>query len=287
LVAIASASSPSELQPRYVVSRRRLLAAFVRRDFRIERSYRLAFLVQFGGSFSTLVSAGFLSHLVPGDQASLTRYGSDYFTFVLVGMAILGYFSVALGGFSASLQQEQEQGTLETLLASPTDPRLLLLFGAMWPFLFATLQLVVLFAAGGVLFHAKIASSHLLLAAGILILTVTAFSAMGLAASSLTIITKRTGPVISLLAATFSLLGGVLYPISVLPRALQIAAEALPMSYGLDAIRRSLVAHPNLHAIGIDALVLAIFSVVLVPLALQCFRWAVDRARRNGTLSHY
>jgi ABC-2 type transport system permease protein len=263
------------------------MGAFVRRDFRIERSYRMAFLIQFGGSFSTLVSAGFLSHLVPGDQASLTRYGSDYFTFVLVGMATLSYFTVALGGFSASLQQEQSEGTLEALLASPIDPRLLLLFGATWPFVFATVQLAILFAAGGVLFHAKIASGHLLLAAGALVLSVAAFSAMGLAVSALTIITKRTAPLVTLVAATFSLFGGVLYPISVLPRTLQIVAEALPMSYGLDAIRRSLVAHPDMHAIGIDALVLAVFSLVLVPLALQCFRWAVDRARRNGTLSQY
>ena len=212
-------SSPPNLSPGTSCPAAGYWARSYRRDFRIERSYRLAFLAQFGGSFTTLLSAGFLSRLVPGDEHSLARYGGDYFTFVLVGTATLSYFTVALGGFSDSLNQEQEQGTLEALLASPTDPRLLLLFGAAWPFLFATMQLAILLTAGGILFHAKILSSHLLLAAGILVLTVTAFSAIGLAASSLMIITKRTAPVLSLIAAAFGLLGGVLYPISAPPRA--------------------------------------------------------------------
>ena len=268
-------------------SQRRLLAAFVRRDFRIERSYRLAFITQFGGAFTTLLSAGFLSKLVPGNQPALSRYGADYFTFVLIGTATLSYFTVALGGFSESLSQEQQQGTLETLLASPNDPRVLLLYGAAWPLLFSTIQLVLYLVAGGLIFHARVSSAHLVLAGAIILLTVVAFSAVGLAAASLMLLTKRTGPLVALIGSAFALLGGVLYPIAVLPRPLQLLAEALPMSRGLDGARRALTAHPSTAAIEVDVLVLAAFSVVLVPAALQTFRWAVDRARRRGTLVHY
>jgi len=266
---------------------RRLLRAFVQRDFRIEKSYRFAFVAQFGGALTTLLSAGFLSRLVPGGQASLVRYGGDYFTFVLIGSATLGYFTVALGGFSDSLAQEQQYGTLEALLASPNDPRVLLLYGAAWPLVFSTVQLALYLVAGGLLFHAKISSTHLLLAGAMVLLTVIAFSAVGLAAAALLILTKRTGPLVGLIGSAFALLGGVLYPISVLPRPLQLLAEALPMSHGLDGVRRALVAHPDLGAIRLDAAILVAFSVVLVPVALQTFSWAVDRARRQGSLSHY
>ena len=135
---------------------------------------------KFGGAFTTLLSAGFLSRLVPSGQHSLSRYGGDYFTFVLIGTASLSYFTVALGSFADSLSQEQQHGTLETLLATPNDPRLLLLFGAAWPFLFSTGQLVVYLVAGGVLFHAHIASAHILLAAAVMLLTVVAFDRGGL-----------------------------------------------------------------------------------------------------------
>lgn len=264
-----------------------LLAAFIRRDFRLERSYRLAFLTQLGGAFTTMLSAGFLSRIVPGRQASLRPYGSDYFTFVLIGTAALSYFSVALGSFASSLSLEQQQGTMEALLVTPNDPRLLLLYGAAWPYLFATAELIFYVVIGAALFHAKIATAHLLLAGGMLLLTLIAFSVVGLAAGAVIVLVKRTGLLLGLVGSAFGLLGGVLYPIAVLPRPLQLLAEVLPMSRGLDGVRRSLVPHPDLGAIGVDAAVLGGFIVVLLPVALQGFQWAIGRARRTGSLSHY
>jgi ABC-2 type transport system permease protein len=264
-----------------------LAGAFVVRDFRLERSYRLAFLTSLGGAFTTLLSAGFLSRIVPGHQASLRPYGSDYFTFVLVGTAALNYFSVALGSFAASLSQEQQQGTLEALLVTPTDERLVLLYGAAWPFLFSTVQLLLYIVVGGVLFHAKVAADHLLLASGMMLLTLVAFGAVGLLAASVIVLAKRVGVLLTLVGSAFALLGGVLYPISVLPRPLQLLAEMLPMMHGLDGVRRALVPSPDFGAIARDAIILGAFSAVLVPAALQTFRLAVRRGRRTGSLSHY
>lgn len=264
-----------------------LAGAFVRRDFRLERSYRFAFLTQLGGAFTTLLSAGFLSRLVPADQVALRPYGGDYFTFVLVGTAALSYFSVALGSFSGSLGQEQEMGTLEALLVSPVDERALLICGAAWPCLFATAQLALYLVLGSVLFGGDVPVHHLGLAAVILGLTLVAFSAVGLAGAAVVVLTKRAGLLLAFVASAFALLGGVLYPISVLPRPLQLLAQSLPMSHGLDGVRRALGPDPDLGMIGRDALVLVAFSAVCVPAALEGFRWAVRRARRAGTLSHY
>ena len=263
-----------------------LAAAFLRRDLRIERSYRLAFVSNIGGVITTVLSAGFLSRLV-AQPKELIPYGGDYFTFVLIGTAALSFFSVALGSFSSSLGQEQEMGTLEALLVTPNDERRLLLCGAAWPFCFATAQLAFYLVLGAALLGAKVEVAHLGLAAGVLVLTLLAFSAVGLAGAAVIVLTKRAGVVLTLVAGAFSLLGGVLYPIDVLPRPLQLVAQALPMSHGLDGVRRSLVASPDTGAIAIDALVLVAFAAVCVPLSLEGFRWAVRRAKRQGTLSHY
>ncbi len=265
----------------------RLLWATILRDFRLERSYRLAFVTQVVGAFTTLLSAGFLSHLVPGEQSALRPYGSDYFTFALIGTAALSYFSVALGSFAGSLGQEQQQGTLEALLVTPNEPRRLLLYGAAWPCLFATVELVIYVVLGGLLFHARISYDNLLIATGMLLLTLIAFSAVGLVVASVIVLTKRAGLLVGMIGGGFALLGGVLYPISVLPRPLEWLAQALPMSHGLDGVRRALVPNPDLNAIGQDALVLVVFAALLIPLALRSFEWAVTRARRQGSLSHY
>lgn len=265
----------------------RLAKAYVLRDYRTERSYRLAFISSLFGSLTTLLSSGFLSRLVPDSQPELDKFGSDYFTFVLIGTASLSFFTLALGTFSGSLDTEQRQGTLEALLVSPRDPRLLLVCGSLWPFIFATVQTVVYLGLGVVLFSADLPPNRLVLAGVMTLLTVGVFGALGLAAASVVIITKRAGPLLTLTAAVFALFGGVLYPIEVLPSGLQFIARLMPMAYGLEGVRLSLVDDLDTGRIAIDALVLIGSMAVLVPAALAIFKWGVDRARRNGSLSQY
>jgi ABC-2 type transport system permease protein len=264
-----------------------LVTAFVQRDFRLERSYRLAFFAQMFGVLTTLLSAGFLSRIVPGSQETLRPYGGDYFTFILVGTAALNFFQVAMGSFSSSLGQEQSSGTLESLLVSPNDPRVLLLCGAAWPFVFSTLQLIVYVLLGALLFGVELHPGHLVLAGAGAVMTLIAVSAIGLLVAGVIVLTKRAGGLLTLIGAAFALFGGVLYPIAVLPRWLQLVAQVLPVSHGLDAIRLALVPDPDLAAIARHLAVLAVFAMVLVPVGLQSFAWAVRRARRAGTLMQH
>jgi ABC-2 type transport system permease protein len=147
---------------------------------------------------------------------------------------------------------------------------------------------VVLYLIGGVLlFSAELPLHRMALAGGMTLLTIGVFSALGLAAAALVIVVKRATPIITAAGAVFGLLGGVLYPISVLPGWLQVVARLMPMSYGLEGVRLSLVDELDTAIIARDAAVLVGSIAVLVPLALYLFVWGVDRARMRGTLSQY
>jgi ABC-2 type transport system permease protein len=263
------------------------LTAFLRRDFLLARSYRLQFILQLGGVFLTLVSFVFLARLVPGSQASLRPYGGDYFSFVLIGTGVASFFITGLTSFSDTLGREQATGTLEALLVTPNDSRLLLAAGGVWPFCFSAVQLAIYLTAGIVLFGARMAPANLLLVAALLAVSLLAFSALGLLAAAVLVQTKRGVLLVGMFAATFAMLGGVLYPITVLPGWLRVIARALPMSYGLDGVRLSLLPAPDLARIAQDAVTLILFAGVLLPTALLLFGWSIDRARREGTLGHY
>jgi ABC-type multidrug transport system permease subunit len=62
-----------------------------------------------------------------------------------------------------------------------------------------------------------------------------------------------------------TLLGGVLYPITVLPIWLQIFSYLLPITYSLRGMRHALLQGYSLAALSLDILALAMFSVVLLP----------------------
>ena len=265
----------------------RLVRAFLTRDFRVLRSYRLAFLVQLAGFLVIVPSLAFLARLVPGNQASLQPYGGDYFTFVLIGSGVLTFFTVALTSFADTFGLEQTTGTLEALLVTPNDPRVLLVGGALYPFIFSAVELALFLVAGVAVFGARIAPGNLLLVCGALLLSLLAFSALGLLAAALLIQTKRAALVVGMAAGLFGILGGVMYPVSVLPGWLSGLAQLLPITYGIDAIRLSLLPSPDLGRIGKDLLTLGAFAAVLLPAALLLFGWSVDRARRQGSIGHY
>lgn len=265
----------------------RLLVAFLRRDLRIQVSYRAQFLSQFLSLGMALATYVFLSSVVPGHQRVLRAYGYDYFTFVLIGSAASTFFVVGLHSFAGSLSREQATGTLEALLVTPHDARVLLVAGASWSFAFAAVQTCVYLTVGTLFLHARIAPSNLALVCVLAILCLASFSGLGLLATATLIQTKRGGTAIGLAGAVFGVLGGVLYPISVLPGWLQLVAHGLPISYGIDAVRRAALPSPDLGAIGADAAALALFTVVLLPTAYLVAGWSVNRARRSGSLAHY
>jgi ABC-2 type transport system permease protein len=264
-----------------------VLLALLSRDFLLARSYRLQFVLQLGGVFLTLVSFLFLARIVPGSQASLRPYGGDYFTFVLIGTGVATFFITGLTSFADALGREQATGTLEALLVTPNDSRILLAGGALWPFCFSAAQLVIYLAAGIILFGAHLSLSNLLLVAAMMIVSLLAFAALGLLAAAVLVQTKRGVLLIGMFGATFAMLGGVLYPVSVLPEGLRLIARLLPMTYGLDGVRLSLLPDPNLTRIAQDALALVGFTIVLLPTALLIFGWSINQARKHGSLGHY
>jgi len=264
-----------------------LYSATLRRDFRHQVSYRLQFIAQLGGLSLTIVSFWFLAKLVPGQQSALNVYGGDYFTFVLVGTGAATFFTVGVNGFTDSLEREQNTGTLETLFLSPNRPRQLLLAGAIFPFLFAVFQMVFYVFVGVAFLGAHVYLPNFVLAAFVLLLSVAAFSSIGLVAAATLIHTKRAVVVVAIADIVFTLLGGVLYPISVLPSFLQWLAHILPVTYGLDGVRQAVLRSPNWGSVGRDCLALALFTAIFVPLALWLFEFSVQRARIRGSLSQY
>src|SRR5436305_272795 len=77
------------------------LATFVAKDFAEASSYRFAFVLRYVGALFTVLVFYFISGLVQG-QASphLAPYGSSYFEFVLVGLALAGYLRTSMTTFA-------------------------------------------------------------------------------------------------------------------------------------------------------------------------------------------
>ena len=262
--------------------------AFLRRDWRLQLSYRFSFLLQFFGIFFNLLVFYFLSQLVGISAAPyLKPYGGDYFAFVLIGLAFSGYFGVGLNSFAANLREAQTTGTLEAMLMTPTRLSTVIMSSSIYDYGFVTFQVFVYLALGGLLFGVQLDKGNTPAALVILVLTIIAMTSLGIIAASFIMVLKRGDPVTLLISSLAVLLGGVYYPVQLMPQWLQQLSRLVPITYSLDAMRRTLLADASFQEIMPDIIALAIFGIVLVPVSLLIFRYAVHRAKVDGSLAHF
>lgn len=262
--------------------------AFIHRDFITETSYKFSFFLQFFGILLSILIFFFLAKLFEGREIPyLKQYGSNYFAFVLIGIAFSTYLNVAVRSLSKSIREAQMMGTLEALLVTQTEIPTIILGSSIYSYIFATVQVVVYLLLGVFVFGVNIGGANYFGAILILILTVTSFSSMGIISASFIMILKKGDPIAWLFTSLSWLLGGVYYPIEVLPDWLEKLSYLLPITYSLNGMRLALLQGGSLKILAPNIIALLIFSIVLLPVSLFIFRYAVRKAKVNGSLSQY
>lgn len=83
------------------------------------------------------------------------------------------------------------------------------------------------------------------------------------------------------------LLGGVMYPVAVLPSYLQKLSYLLPITHALRGARAAVLHGASVGQLLPEISALAGFCVVAVPGSLLAFALGMRRARVTGTLSHF
>lgn len=251
-------------------------------------SYRLNFFLQMGGIFLSTLMYFFLSRLIgPGIANQLAPYGGDYFSFVLIGIAFTDYLTVSLKSFSGQIREAQMQGTLEAILVTPTSVATILFSSSLYNFTMTSLRVFVYLVMGVILFGLELHVTSLPAFLVIMVLTVLSFSGIGLISAAFIIVFKQGSPIDWVMGAVSSLLGGVFYPVSVLPSWLEPFSSLLPITYALEAMRHILLNGATLVEVGDKALALAVFAALLLPAGLVAFGYGLKTARREGSLIHY
>jgi len=262
--------------------------SFLRRDYMEAASYRLSFLWQVFGVLFSVVMFYFIARLF-GASASpyLAAYGGEYFPFVLIGIAFTRYLNVALTTFVDTVRDGQETGTVEVMLITPTRYLAILVYSSLWDYLYVTYEVALYLVIGIFGFGLQVGSADLLSTLVILLLTICAFSSFGILSAAFVLVFKRGDPVSFLFGTLSTLLGGVYYPVTVLPEWLQKFSNLLPLTYALRAMRHAILQGTPLSELGLDLWALTGFALFGIPISLFLFQRALNRAKREGTLLQF
>lgn len=264
------------------------IIAFIKRDLAYEVSYRLAFLLRLARIFTTVLTFYFISKLFgKGASVHLVEYGGEYFPFVLIGIAFSEYLMVSLRSFSRTIRHEQMMGTLEAMLATPTRVSTIIVGASIWDFVFTSISVVIYLLLGVIFFSLDLSKMNLFCGITILILTIISFLSIGIISASFILMLKKGDPLTWFMGISFGLLGGVYFPVNIMPKFLQLFSYLLPITYSLRSLRYALLKGYGFGMLLPDIGTLFLFCILLLPISIWMFKFALKKARIDGSLVHY
>ena len=262
---------------------RATLMAFLRTEFIEEISYPMTFAFTLVRSVMPLLLSFFIGQLIRD-----SRVGSDYLTFVAIGLGVSSMLGGALSGFGGSMQRAFQRGTLETYLVEPVSWTTLPLAMNTWQ-LFLGIFSGSMIMAVGVLLGASYQLDQIAAVIVLILLGLVATTAIGVLSAAVLMLTLKSQPILHVYSLAAGLLAGSVFSVSQLPPWLRAFSWLIPHTYVINGSRTLLMSDPGAFELpfATAAIVLAAFSVVFFPLGLWSYRRALEFARKMGMLSGY
>ncbi|MBA3532121.1 MAG: ABC transporter permease [Ardenticatenales bacterium] len=267
-----------------------VFAAMVHKEFLIMLRYPIEFVASFFQVFLIIIIIT-LAGLMFSSEGVGAEAPPEVGGVVAYGFVLFIYLSDTLWGIGFNVRREQKQGTLEQLYLSPASK-----FASLASRVVITLFWTGLLSLGSLLVMSLLLGGLPLQNGGLglylLLMSLSGTFGMGFAFAALTLRIKEAAQTaVNMLQFGFMVLCAPFFPFAALPPAILAISRLIPLSYGVDSFRSTLMGYPEgfpeLAPIGTEIIIVTLFGLLMPPLGVWLYRWAEDDARRRGTLSEY
>lgn len=264
--------------------------AMVRKEFTVMLRYPVEFVASFFQVFVIVVVLTFAGLMFAPEGIS-SGAGAATGGLVAYGMITFLYLSDTLWAIGFNVRREQKQGTLEQLYLTPASKFASLAarvtITLFWTGLLSAMSLVLMSALLG-----RLPFENGPLGLYILLMTLAGTFGIGFAFAALTLHIKEAAQTaVNVLQFAFMVLGAPFFPFSALPSPVRALARLIPLSYGVDAFRSTLMGYPagfpELAPIEIELIIVTLFGLLMPFVGYRLYRRAENDARRRGSLAEY
>ena len=206
--------------------------------------------------------------------------------FVVMGGAMLAYWTNVLWSMGTQLYWDRDSGNLELYAISPCSFVAVLCGMALGGLIASTVRAFTVIVVASLLFDVHYVWSAIPAAFGVFLLALLALYGLGALMASLFLFYAREAwHVAHGLQEPVYFISGFYFPVHSLGAALGAVGSLLPITFGLDAMRQLLLpGTPSFVAPGWEVLVLAVQVPVYAWLARAALRVMEMRSRRDGRL---
>jgi ABC-2 type transport system permease protein len=255
----------------------------IRRDAILFMSYRTQLVAQFLGPLFSITLFYYISHLL---TAKSIHSPGGYFGFVIVGLVIVQILTISLGVMPVTVRQELVSGTIERFLVSAHGPVNGILGTMLFPLINAISSGVLILGLAAVIFGLPLATTAIL-AIPVALLGTVAFMPFAFFLVALVMAFKQASSATQFVVAGVSIVGGLYFPIALLPGWIRWTSEVQPFTPATDLLRHLLVNTPLVHPAGIELLKLVGFVAILLPAGVMLLRASIRYGQRTGTIAEY
>ncbi|GAA0126926.1 ABC transporter permease [Clostridium sp. CTA-19] len=213
--------------------------------------------------------------------------GSDnYVGFMVIGFMIAVYSSNTMWSIGYSLKEEMWDGVLESNWTTPVNRIVLVLANAIFEFITATFQVILVGVICRLAFNFNVFSKELLKCIIFLIPFLFSLMGLGLIVASLVLIIKNENTVIDVSDGIIQGFSGSTFPIEVLPRFLLPISFIIPLTYMNNSARVLIIGETPFMDLKYEFLILVISMFVFLFLGILTFNKVEKKCRQEG-LSGY
>jgi ABC-2 type transport system permease protein len=257
--------------------------AVLKRDLHVYLSYRTRMVSQLLSAIFSITLFYYVSKLV---HIHGFKTPGSYFGFVVVGIALVG---VIYSCFSVPelLRQELVAGTFDRLLLSPFGAVRSIIAMTLFPLINAFFLAALTLGLACLLYGLQLHWSTVPLSVPVMGLALIAFLPFGLLFAALTVVIKQGSVGTTWVIALLTIIGGLYFPIELLPHWVQTASQAQPFTPATNVLRHFLVNSPVSSPVATSLLKLAGFAAVLLPISLFVLSRAIRFGQQRGTIIEY
>lgn len=211
----------------------------------------------------------------------------DFVAFLILGQTIFSLFTNLNWRGGMAIQRERWQGTLEIIMQAPTSRVAYILGESLFGLIDGGWTVLLALLVTGFAFGADFTLADPLLALVVLALTLSAMVALSLFFAAFYVLTRSAGPLSYAIQTPVRFFTGTNFPVSALPIALQAVSYALPMTYGMIAVRDVFTGQGTWGGLATTMLALVGFTAFFWALGVVLVARMERLAKERGTLHQY
>jgi ABC-2 type transport system permease protein len=272
------------------ISHLRVLFAIARKDWKQYWRYPLNAVSSIFQPIIWLTPVYFMGKAfsVNGQAQGFAQFSgtADFMSFILLGTVLTNFINAVFWGMGYSLKEDMDAGVMESNWLTPI-PRLLILVGHSLTNLTVTAVTSTLMLIVATLLFGFRVSGEVLEAFIPVIPMMLGLYGFGFAFAALVLVMREANTMVDMSSFLIQIFSGSNFPVNALPKWLLPISLALPLTYGLDAVRGILLKIPTILPLRWEMVLLVIFMFAMLWLGSWAFGSLERRVRRWGTLGQH